>query len=28
MNNQEYKEIQDRITSQKIQYNIKKVKFD
>ena len=28
MNDQEYKEIQDRITSQKIQYNTKKVKFD
>ena len=28
MNDQEYKEIQDRINSQKIQYNTKKVKFD
>ena len=28
MNDKEYKEIQDRISSQKIQYNAEKVKFD
>ena len=28
MNDQEYKEIQDRISSQKIYYNAEKVKFD
>ena len=28
MNDKEYKEIQDRIRSQKIQYNAEKVKFD